>query len=433
MADYGFLEELKTRLRPPPEIRLAAEEALRQLRAVVPHHIEVILGGSVAKNTHTPDKKEADIFLLFPDYYSLQEISILTFKYARQVFREYEVRYANHPYLTVKYKGINLDIVPAYQWTGKPKTPVDRTPLHVRFVREHLKPGQEDEVRLLKAFLKRFGIYGAEIRIEGFSGYLSELLIIWAGSFLELIHRAAEWEPPVHIDLSGQGKVWDYFTVIDPVDPYRNVAAVVSRTSLWRFVAASRLFLRYPSERFFQRRALPQPPEDVFQRRGTFAIGLIFTPKALAEDVLWGKLKSGGYEIKAGLEAAGFYVLGNYFWSDRRRALLFFELANRWAPGVRKHHGPEVWRTDAFWGFLKRHWDYQIHVEHERLVTTRFSEVRSPEEILLNPPKKIRDIMDSEPAVLFNEAVVKAFPEVIADYLYEDVLSPVRKNFPEVH
>jgi tRNA nucleotidyltransferase (CCA-adding enzyme) len=47
------------------------------------------------------------------------------------------------------------------------------------------------EVRLLKKFMKGTGVYGAEIKIGGFSGYLCELLILKYRSFAQTIEAFA--------------------------------------------------------------------------------------------------------------------------------------------------------------------------------------------------------------------------------------------------
>lgn len=100
--------------------------------------------------------------------------------------------------------------------------------------------------------MKNQGIYGAEIRVEGFSGYLCELLITHYDSFINLVKEAAKWEIPTIIDVESYHPKKDLtkvFTkapmiVIDPVDKSRNVAAVVSSTSLSIFIFACRQFLK---------------------------------------------------------------------------------------------------------------------------------------------------------------------------------------------
>ena len=48
------------------------------------------------------------------------------------------------------------------------------------------------EVRILKKFFHHIGVYGAEIAKEGFSGYVSEVLISYFGSFEKTIKKISE-------------------------------------------------------------------------------------------------------------------------------------------------------------------------------------------------------------------------------------------------
>ena len=44
-------------------------------------------------------------------------------------------------------------------------------------------------MRLLKKFLKSVGVYGAEIATSGFSGYVTEILILKYGSFESVLQE----------------------------------------------------------------------------------------------------------------------------------------------------------------------------------------------------------------------------------------------------
>ena len=97
----------------------------------------------------------------------------------------YEIRYAEHPYVHGIVKGVEVDVVPCYRLkdASRIKSAVDRTPFHHEWLKDRIK-GKENEVRLLKGFLKANGLYGAEYKVRGFSGYLCELLIMFYGSFV---------------------------------------------------------------------------------------------------------------------------------------------------------------------------------------------------------------------------------------------------------
>jgi len=48
---------------------------------------------------------------------------------------------------------------------------------------QKLSNSLKEEVRILKKFFLHIDVYGAEIAKEGFSGYVSEVLISYFGSF----------------------------------------------------------------------------------------------------------------------------------------------------------------------------------------------------------------------------------------------------------
>jgi len=135
---------------------------------------EIFLGGSFAKGTDIKGS-DADIFLLFPEEFSAFEILGIL----RREFPGGREEYSDHPYLMLPQNSFSIDIVPGYKASsGKDlKTAVDRTPFHVKFVQANFTKEMKDEVRILKQFLKGIGSYGAGTSVQGFSGYVAELLI----------------------------------------------------------------------------------------------------------------------------------------------------------------------------------------------------------------------------------------------------------------
>jgi tRNA nucleotidyltransferase (CCA-adding enzyme) len=84
-------------------------------------------------------------------------------------------RFAEHPYLEIIQDEMRIDIVPCYNVErGQWQSATDRTPFHTDYVKKNLKPDLLGEVRLLKKFMQGVGVYGAEVKIGGFSGYLCD-------------------------------------------------------------------------------------------------------------------------------------------------------------------------------------------------------------------------------------------------------------------
>ncbi|VVB65657.1 CCA-adding enzyme [Candidatus Gugararchaeum adminiculabundum] len=376
----------------PSKAELAQEkkivgEIFTRLQKVVPANIEVVLAGSIAKGTNLTGDKDFDVFMLFPNSYSRKDLVDLGLEWAKKAVKphKWEIGYAEHPYLQADMHGAHLDIVPAYKINSidERATSVDRTQFHTKYVNGKTNEKMRDDVRLLKRFLKGIGVYGAELRVEGFSGYLCELLILSYGSFIELVQAAAEWREPVldieehhTIDLR---KKFDQaaLIVIDPVDRERNVAAAVSATSLSKFIFACQQFLKNPSEDLFFPKKKPVNVKKLasnVKMRGTYQFILTFpAPKPkLVEDILWPQLKKSCGIIVRFLECEGFRPLGYFHWSDGKECAIFFEVHDEKLPAVKSVQGPFVHITKDVEKFLEKHADsHSRYIEGCRIMAVK--------------------------------------------------------------
>lgn len=367
----------------------AANHLIKKLQATCPESVVVSLGGSLAKGTNIAGNNEFDIFLLFPRHYSHHEMTMLGVNYARRAFSgmRVESRYAEHPYLQVFSGDYRADVVPAYRIAdiSQKGSSVDRTQLHTTYVNSKLDSKGKDEVRLLKRFMKNFGIYGAELRVEGFSGYLCELLVIKYGSLNSLFEHAAAWESPTLVIEGGENaqaarKRFDSpLVVIDPVDPSRNVAAVVSQTSLSRFIFECRRFLVSPSKEFFHRERKTASAAQIraaIKARGTECLLLTFPAPPSVPDVIWPQLKKTAQALVRHLQSLDFSVFGHYYWSDGKECAVLLEV-DRWEiPAVRKAAGPAIRFAKDVDAFVAKHSHaLNLHIEHDRIVAVEKREV----------------------------------------------------------
>ena len=381
---------------------------------------DITLQGSVAKDTFLPDEVDLDVFVLFPEDVSKEWFEKTYINVVINTFKEYnpEILYAEHPYVRINVMGIEVDIVPAYRIKPgeRPKSVVDRTPLHTKYIIEHLAKDQRKEVRLLKLFMKNLGIYGAEIKIKGFSGYLCELLIIAYGSFLEVIKASTKWRPfKVCIDIENhyatQRDCLETFRnspliVVDPVDPLRNAASAVSLKSLARFIAASLSFLENPSIRYFMPEDAENDVLEIIKDLGVVSI-VIDIPK-LSPDVLWGELQRIARRLRDELKYLGFEVIDIGIWSDEKKlAIIIAETIPHKLPSIELHIGPPVWNFEHVKRFIKKNRDVMLAGpwirDNGRVAILRPRKFRELEEIvkeklnliLIAPhigPKNIREI-----------------------------------------
>jgi len=228
-------------IRPKAEDYAKIKEAVNKVMSAVKKFSDVnpVLVGSVAKDTWLKKDTDIDIFLPFSEtveYKTVVEEGIKTGKkVAKELSADAILKYANHPYVSFSYSGYDIEIVPCYK-TDRPKTPVDRTLLHTEYVKKNLRKDLKDDVRLLKAFFKGIGVYGAESKVKGFSGYLTELIIMRCGSFIDSLRYLSSLKS---------------LSIADPIDEKRDVASAVSLDTLAKCSLACNEFLRHPSIDFF--------------------------------------------------------------------------------------------------------------------------------------------------------------------------------------
>src|SRR4030066_1497612 len=160
--------------------------------------------GSVAKDTWLKEEPDIDVFMCLPPTFPRKTLGTVSLEIAREATagsRQVE-RFAEHPYLEAFVKGFRVNIVPCYRAErGEWLSATDRTPFHTDYVKKRLGKTQRGEVRLLKKFMQGIRVYGAEIKVGGFSGYLCELLIIHYGSFLETLQAFAKCTPKIVVDI----------------------------------------------------------------------------------------------------------------------------------------------------------------------------------------------------------------------------------------
>lgn len=325
-------------------IKALEEKVSREARRI-DAHIELMLVGSVAKGTHLRDP-DIDMFMLFPESTEPEELKEKGLAIGKAVLGGRE-HYAQHPYVRGEFKGFQVDLVPCFKVrdTRRKMSAVDRTPFHTRYVVENLGRGQADQVRLLKRFMKGVGCYGAEAKVQGFSGYLCELLVMRLGGFREVLGSASAWKRGEHIELEGhEGEEFrEPLTFIDPVDTSRNVASAVSLETLLLFIRASREYLRSPSEVFFfppERGAWPAAKvKEAAGPRLANIVSMSFPRIDLIDDVVYPQLRKSLAAAVALLERNDFEVERTSIHVDGLAHLLI-ELASAELPRERLHRGP---------------------------------------------------------------------------------------------
>ncbi|MCS4540810.1 MAG: CCA tRNA nucleotidyltransferase [Euryarchaeota archaeon] len=366
---------------------------------------EAMVTGSIVRNTWLSGDKDLDIFILLPNNLTRAEFEKIGLDIAKKVAgKNWREAYAEHPYILADIEGYEVDLVPCYKISdpSKIKSAVDRTPFHLQFVKEKLTPELADEVRLFKQFCKGVQIYGSELKTQGISGYLAELLIIYYASFLNLLNAAAEWKQGLVIDLVKHYPVLDQaripfenqpLIVVDPVDPKRNVAAALSYNNFLKLIFAAKSFLVNPSEKFFFPNEIkPFSKEQLLkelENRGTEFLFLVFSPPDVVPDILWPQLYKSLKSFETQLSKSNFLLHRKSVWSDEKElAIMVFEFEKAELPKVYRHIGPPVLaKKNEVDNFLKKYSTQKIAgpwVENGRFVVELERRFSTAEDFLKN-------------------------------------------------
>ncbi|NLH21673.1 MAG: CCA tRNA nucleotidyltransferase, partial [Methanothrix sp.] len=358
-------EAVLERIKPGPserkrlqEVSVALITRIESMAEGCGLELKAMLVGSAARGTWLAGDHDLDVFLGVGVEDDLEKALEL----ARRISPDHREKYAEHPYIQARIDGFEVDLVPCYlvDDAAHLRSAVDRTPFHNRYVKQRIA-GLEDEVLLLKQFMKGSGVYGSELRVGGFSGYLAELLVLCYGSFAAVIEAASLWKPGLKLDLEGRGRVEqaDPLVVVDPVDPGRNVAAALTLNRMLQFALAARTFMARPDIEFFF--ANPPAPlsdreiEALMEERGTLPLLIEFAAPDVVEDVLYPQLRKAESSVNALLERKGFSILRSDVISYGNRAALLLEMEVwRLSPACRRE-GPPVWQADHISRFLAAH------------------------------------------------------------------------------
>lgn len=419
-----------------------AERVQREVQGILSSNMiraEVSIQGSVARDTWLREEADLDVFTILPVEIDRNQWINKLLPVLRKGLAHYPIieRYSEHPFLEFSDQNIKVNVVPCYAVEkGKWKSATDRTPFHTLYMREHLTPELRTQARLLKKFLKGMRVYGAEIRVGGFSGMLAETLALCYGSFNRTIEEASKWQNQTLLEAEPSSQSAERprrfdtsLVVIDPVDPNRNLAASVREEKLWEFVAASRNFLTKPDLSYFYPhprtgltkssflKRLSNPPHDT--------IVATFPHRRIVLDILWGQLFSLERSLVDLAHRHEFRVLRSTAWSDEDKiSAVFIEVETATLPPSRLHSGPPVSKRDESDAFLKRHtgsrdtlsgpwiegdrWMVEKKRDFSKLSDLIASSVRDPK-LGVALPAQMRENLRHELRVLVNGKAVRLY------------------------
>ncbi|WP_372480053.1 CCA tRNA nucleotidyltransferase [Halomicrobium sp. HM KBTZ05] len=440
----AVVERVRERVTPGDDERAALQAIADRLTeraedaiASLPVDAHVVRVGSTARGTWTAGDRDLDLFVCFPPELDREELEEYGLSVGHAVLPAGHEEYAEHPYVKGTVDGYDVDLVPCYDVADAAtiQSAVDRTPFHTRYLAERLDETLAADVRVCKQFMKAIGVYGSDLRTEGFSGYLTELLVLEHDGFRPLVEAAAAWTPPLEFDPADHGRESfdDPLVVIDPTDPERNVAAVLSATQLATFQHYARELVAEPRADLFES-SEPEPvdAETVrawFERRGTTPVAVRFDAPDLVDDQLWPQLERSLSGVTDALNRRGFDVLRSAAFADETAVLLAeLEVAER--PTIERHEGPPVHVRDHAAGFYEKYAAADAtgpYVDGDRYVVERDREFATASAFLRSDALSnvalgthVASALEAEYEVLVGEAVASLAGEFgveLADYV----------------
>lgn len=362
-------KEVLAKIKPSQEEEKKLNEFLKKLieTARDVSKQDVVIVGSIGKFTWLSGDHDIDLFILFSKDTSRSELEKKGLesgkKIASSLNGKWIVKYAEHPYVQTFIKDYAIDIVPCYKIEKNEKiiSAVDRSPLHLSYILNHLPADKRDDVRLLKQFMKGISVYSSDAKNLGFSGYVCEVLILKYRSFENVLKAAAKWKAGELIDFEKRKIDTRKFSdqpiiVIDPVDENRNAAAIISAENFIKFVSASERFLKSSDKRYFfppQKKELSKSEKAKLKKRGTKFIALQFKRPDIVDDILYPQARRALKRLTNLLIHNEFYVLRSYEFIGKD-IVFIFELETWELPEIQKMQGPPIFSKNSE-DFIKKY------------------------------------------------------------------------------
>ena len=376
----------------------------------------VAIGGSIAKDTFIVNDFDCDIFVRFDLSYNNDNLSDMLFEIIRPLFSDVLRVHGSRDYFQFSFKEIDYEVIPVYFIKDKSelkyaKNLTDFSPLHVDWFNSRSNETIRDNVRIAKQFLKAQKVYGAESFVNGFSGHLLDILMIYYGSFLDFLRNAIKWKKiskdnPKIIDVEGyyKGSNAIFFlnkskisplVVIDPIDKSRNAGAALSDESLSKMINAAKRFLDEPSYKFFEIRFLN---DEVIKSKSSNKQKIIYfkiKPNDGNKDVAGTKVFKLYKQLAAFLRECDFDIFEMDFDWDKKNDIFFYYAVDRNDLSKTKIiKGPRKEFVDGVKAFIKKHSNNgdRVFVESEQYfaeVERKFTRVEDAVKSFINNKKEI--------------------------------------------
>ncbi|MAH42407.1 CCA tRNA nucleotidyltransferase [archaeon] len=355
-------QQILEKISPSKEEEAKLKKFLRELLTVskLKSGKDAVVCGSIGKGDWHAGNHDIDLFILFPKSTKRDVLEDDGLLYGKQIAAEMKgeavMKFAEHPYIKAVIQDYDVDIVPAYRIKVGEKiiSAVDRSPLHLQYILKKFNDKLRDETRLLKQFMRGIGVYGSDVKTEGFSGYACELLVLNYGSFEKVLKAAVKWNPIQVLQLKGKPnkkrllkKFPEPLIIIDPVDKNRNVTSIVSPERMIYFIKKSKNFLEQPDANYFEE-AEPvtmdnEQMKTVKLRKTKFFSLQIERNRDIVDDTLYPQLRRAMRRIASVLKDNEFIVMNTLLSEETEgRIYMIFEMEVWELPAIKKMMGPFI-------------------------------------------------------------------------------------------
>ncbi len=358
---------------------------------------KAVLGGSGAKGTWIKGDYDVDVFVKFDfNKFKDKDISKELLRSLKRSFKKITTVHGSRDYYQIKEDSFTFEIVPvlAIKRPSEAQNIMDMSPFHVDWVAKQVRKSSRlaDEIRLAKLFCKANSVYGAESYINGFSGYVLEIMMSYYGGFMDLVKAASKWKDRVIIDIQNhyknknilfelnKSKLVSPLVVIDPVQKERNASAALSKDKFDKFIDACKRFISNPSRSSFEKKNY-----DINYLKNKYKNKkiMIITAKSVVgrEDVVGTKLFKVYEYIINNLNKNEFKIIETDWNFDRKSsAVMYFVFDPKPLPLVVELEGPPLKVEKHVEAFKKRH--KKTFTKAERIFAKERREFTVPEDLI---------------------------------------------------
>jgi len=402
-----ILKQIKPTTREKDELNKKIKnliEILREKTEELGMNAEFFIGGSFGKGTFLKNDFDVDIFCRFDSIYKTYNLSELLKKILEYSKIKYTKLKGSRDYFSFKYSGLNIEVIPVLK-INKPEDALNTTdlsPLHVDFVLKNTNEKVRDEIRLAKTFFKAKGLYGAESYIQGFSGHVIDLLIIYFNSLEKLIYNAKNWNEATIIDIKkfykskreilktlDKNKI-NNLIVIDPIIKERNAASALSKENYFKFIFITQNTNILSEEDFEKERIKYSKHLKELLRWGKdnkltpYGFELELETKESTLDIIGSKLLKLSNRLEKLFTELNFRVFRKEFYYDteEERSFLLYFIENPELPKLKIVKGPKVLLKKASLDFIKKR--KNVFLKEDTLYAYEKREIHNLKEVYIS-------------------------------------------------